>query len=136
MPVHLHTRDHLPRKTRIDRFNSWLAVKITAAVGSMWCAYAFAAIALYGLPQALKPGGEGIVSWIAQTFLQLVLLSIILVGSNVTAAAADARSAKTFEDAEQILTAIAGLNAKVDALTTPAAVSRETSERLHQPGTP
>ena len=52
----------------------------------MWCAYAFAAIAFIGLPVALKPGGEGIIAWIAQTFLQLVLLSIIIVGQNIAAA--------------------------------------------------
>ncbi len=85
------------------RFNSWLAVKITNGVGTMWCAYAFAAIALVGLPAALKPGGEGIIAWIAQTFLQLVLLSIIIVGQNIAAASSDARSENTFKDAEAIL---------------------------------
>lgn len=85
------------------RFNSWLAVKITDAVGTMWCAYIFAALALVGLPAALKPGGEGIVAWIAQTFLQLVLLSIIIVGQNIAAAASDARSENTYKDAEAIL---------------------------------
>jgi hypothetical protein len=85
------------------KFNAWLAVKITDAVGTMWCAYAFAAIALIGLPAALKPGGEGIIAWIAQTFLQLVLLSIIIVGQNIAAAASDARSENTYKDAEAIL---------------------------------
>jgi hypothetical protein len=95
--------DHLPRGTAVTRFNAWLAVKITQTVGTMWCAYVFAAIALYGLPAALKPGGEGLVSWIAQTFLQLVLLSIIIVGQSVQAQASDARSAKTFEDTEVLV---------------------------------
>lgn len=64
----------------INRFNNWLATKITNGVSTMWCAYAFTALAFYGLPAALKPGGEGLVAWIAQTFLQLVLLSVIMVG--------------------------------------------------------
>ena len=85
------------------KFNAWLAVKITDGVGTMWCAYAFAAIALIGLPTALKPGGEGIIAWIAQTFLQLVLLSIIIVGQNIAAASSDARSESTYKDAEAIL---------------------------------
>jgi hypothetical protein len=85
------------------RFNAWLAVKITDGVGTMWCAYIFAAIALIGLPAALKPGGEGIIAWIAQTFLQLVLLSIIIVGQNIAAAASDKRSENTYKDAEAIL---------------------------------
>jgi hypothetical protein len=96
------TADVIPR-TASTRFNSWLAVKITAGVGTMWCAYAFAAIAFIGLPVALKPGGEGIIAWIAQTFLQLVLLSIIIVGQNIAAASSDTRSENTFKDAEAIL---------------------------------
>jgi hypothetical protein len=85
------------------RINAWLAVKITDGVGTMWCAYLFAAVALVGLPPALKPGGEGIIAWIAQTFLQLVLLSIIIVGQNIAAAASDQRSENTYNDAEAIL---------------------------------
>lgn len=87
----------------VANFNSWLAVKITDGVGTMWCAYIFAIVALIGLPPALKPGGEGIIAWIAQTFLQLVLLSIIIVGQNIAAASSDARSENTFKDAEAIL---------------------------------
>jgi hypothetical protein len=85
------------------KFNAWLAVKITDGVGTMWCAYVFAALALVGLPAALRPNGEGIIAWIAQTFLQLVLLSIIIVGQNIAAASSDKRSENTFKDAEAIL---------------------------------
>ena len=75
------------------RFNTWLALKITASVGSMWCAYAFAVIALISFPAAIATGDPIIiVAWIAQTFLQLVLLPIIIVGQNVQAAASDARA--------------------------------------------
>ena len=66
------------------RFNRWLAGKITNGVATMWCAYLFAAIALISLPRALKSADTIIIiSWIAQTFLQLVLLSIIMVGQKV-----------------------------------------------------
>jgi hypothetical protein len=65
-------------------FNSWLAQKITSGVATMWCAYLFAAIALISLPQAIASGDSiVIISWVAQTFLQLVLLSIIMVGQRV-----------------------------------------------------
>ena len=74
-------------------FNTRVAVKITKSVGSMWCAYVFALLALISLPSALISGNSIIiVSWIAQTFLQLVLLPIIIVGQNVQAAASDARA--------------------------------------------
>jgi len=66
-----------------DRMNLRLGLFITRIVGTMWMAYAFGLLALSGLPQALQPGGVGIVQWFAQTFLQLVLLSVILVGQNV-----------------------------------------------------
>jgi hypothetical protein len=75
------------------RFNTWLAVRITKTVGSMWIAYVFAAVALISLPAALASGQViVIVSWVAQTFLQLVLLPIIIVGQNVIQAANDARA--------------------------------------------
>jgi hypothetical protein len=87
----------------VDGFNAKFAVLITRLVGTMWCAYLFGVIALLGLGPALKPGGEGIIAWIAQTFLQLVLLSVIMVGQNVQSLASDARAANTFKDAEVIL---------------------------------
>ena len=89
--------------TRADGFNAKIAVFLTNIVGSMWCAYAFAILAFVGLGPALKPGGEGIIAWIAQTFLQLVLLSVIMVGQNVQSVASDVRSEHTYEDTVQIL---------------------------------
>ena len=88
---------------RVDGLNAKIAVFLTNIVGSMWCAYAFAIIALLGLRPALRPGGEGIIAWIAQTFLQLVLLSVIMVGQNVQSVASDVRSQHTYDDAVQIL---------------------------------
>jgi uncharacterized membrane protein len=88
---------------RADGINAKIAVFLTNVVGSMWCAYAFAIIAFIGLPTALNPGGEGIISWIAQTFLQLVLLSVIMVGQNVQAEAGDVRSQHTYDDVVEIL---------------------------------
>jgi hypothetical protein len=83
---------------RIGLFNTSLAIKITKAVGSMWCAYAFAIIALVSLPAAIMSGNMIIiVSWIAQTFFQLVLLPVILVGQNVQAAASDAQAQSDHE---------------------------------------
>ncbi|MGH3844787.1 MAG: hypothetical protein ACRDS0_25605 [Pseudonocardiaceae bacterium] len=99
------------RATPIARFNSALAVVITTGVGSMWCAYAFAVLTLFGLPGAIAAGVSGVVQWIAQTFLQLVLLSIILVGQNVQAAASDKRALDTFVDAEAILHEVAQIHA-------------------------
>jgi len=84
-------------------FNSWLAVKITSIVGTMWCAYAFGVLALISLPQAIHTGTAALVAWIAQTFLQLVLLSIIMVGQKVAAAKSDMQLEQTYQDAEALL---------------------------------
>ncbi len=68
----------------MKRINEWLAVKITNAVGTMWCAYLFTALTLISLPSAIASHNVlTIVSWIAQTFLQLVLLAVIQTGQNI-----------------------------------------------------
>jgi hypothetical protein len=88
----------------IGRLNAKVGLKITVIVGTMWCAYLFTAIALVSAPSAFRTGNSLIiVAWIAQTFLQLVLLPIIIVGQNVQAAAADARAQATFNDAAAVL---------------------------------
>jgi hypothetical protein len=84
-------------------FNGWLALKITNAVGTMWCAYIFAALALVSLPEAIRGGTATLIAWIAQTFLQLVLLSIIMVGQKVAAKASDKQAFQTYKDAEALL---------------------------------
>jgi hypothetical protein len=80
----------------VGRFNSWLAVVITKRVGTMWAAYVFVLIGLVSLPQALKAflNGDTVtgIAWLSQSFLQLVLLPIIIVGQNVISASQDARA--------------------------------------------
>lgn len=83
---------------RINEFNRKLAEKITNAVSTMWCAYIFAAIALISLPAAIRSGDPlVIVAWIAQTFLQLVLLSIIMVGQQASSDAVAQKINETHE---------------------------------------
>jgi hypothetical protein len=96
--------DQFPHESAVQRFNAALAVKITDGVGTMWCAYAFGVLALVSLPAAIRSGDPVvIVSWVSQTFLQLVLLSIIIVGQNVQAAASDKRAEATYQDADAVL---------------------------------
>jgi hypothetical protein len=84
-------------------FNGWLAVLISNAVSTMWCAYLFAIIALISLPAAIQGGTATLISWLAQTFLQLVLLSVIMVGQKVAAQASDKQALQTYKDAEALL---------------------------------
>lgn len=82
----------------LSHFNKMLGAKITSVVGTMWCAYAFAAIALISLPNAIKTGDTVvIIAWIAQTFLQLVLLSIIMVGQSVQSESVEQKINETHE---------------------------------------
>jgi hypothetical protein len=104
---HLHKRKQLMEEHQQSKkpgdFNSWLAVKITNIVGTMWCAYAFAILAFISLPQAIHSGTSALIGWIAQTFLQLVLLSIIMVGQKVAAEKSDRQLEQTYYDAEALL---------------------------------
>jgi hypothetical protein len=83
----------------------------------MTCFWLFCVVALLALPEALVEAhvvsptigiiGEAgfviVVEWMAQSFIQLVLLPALMVGQNLQNVAADARSAKTFEDVERVL---------------------------------
>ena len=82
--------------SNVIRFNKKVAEKVTSFVSTMWCAYLFAGIALISLPKALQSGDSiVIVAWIAQTFLQLVLLSIIMVGQKVQSASVEQKIDET-----------------------------------------
>jgi hypothetical protein len=121
----------------VEGVNAKVAVLITRGVGTMACAYLFGVTALISLPATLiaanviaksavphfltSPGLILVITWIAQTFLQLVLLSIILVGQRVQSAASDERAVKEFTDTEAILDALSlktegGLKTVLDAV--------------------
>lgn len=96
--------DQMVTSGPLARFNTRVAVLITVAVGSMWCAYLFTLVAFVSFPAALATRDKiVIVSWIAQTFLQLVLLPVIIVGQNIQGAVSDKRGQQTYDDAEAVL---------------------------------
>ena len=102
---HLEKRKEFIKKHReqLSGFNNRLAVGITNIVGTMWCAYAFGILALISFPEAIRSGTSALIAWVAQTFLQLVLLSIIMVGQKVAAEKSDRQLEQTYLDAEAIL---------------------------------
>ncbi len=85
------------------RFNARFGLRITLVVGTMWAAYVFTILALFALPSAISQGTYFVIVWLSSSFLQLVLLPIIIVGQNIQAAAADKRSEDTYKDAEAVL---------------------------------
>jgi len=101
------TTDQARRKVHgagwIGTLNNKVGLWVTIAVGSMWCAYLFSVLALFALPDAIKQGTYFIVVWLSSSFLQLVLLPIIIVGQNIQAKASDARAQATYDDASAVL---------------------------------
>jgi len=65
-----------PPKTTDEHvgFNGKIALILTTVVGTMWCAYAFALLALVALPSATG-SPLLLIQWVSQTFIQLVMLS-------------------------------------------------------------
>jgi uncharacterized membrane protein len=91
-PVNANVK-HKESLSLLDR----VAVLITSLVGTMWCAIAFTLLALVSLPDAIKGGKATVISWIAQTFLQLVLLSVIMVGQNLQNRHSETRADADFD---------------------------------------
>lgn len=88
MPLFEHTpHPHVPRNVNEihkaeQGFNARLAVTLTKAVGTMYCAYAFTLLAIIGFPSPGSPP-SAYVQWISQTLIQLVMLSVIMVGQSI-----------------------------------------------------
>lgn len=88
----------------VRQVNDAIALVITNFIGSMWCAYLFAAYSIWQAPATIRTLGFG--NWFTEEFLQLVLLSVIMVGQNVVSRKHD-----------ELLTSHQDLHAKVDALS-------------------
>ena len=101
-PTRVIDQRRLHHPSPIVRFNARFGLLITVVVGTMWCAYVFACIALISLPDNLH-STQDLILWISSSFLQLVLLPIIIVGQNIQAKAADKRAESTYKDAEAVL---------------------------------
>jgi len=133
LPVHARTADHHPDGTAYQKFNKRVAVWLTDHVGTMTCFWIFCGLALCSLPAVLsgfsafsgvfpdwmvRASDIALVAWIAQTFIQLVLLPGLMVGQSLQNAASDARAAKQFEDTEQVradlITALDRLDEKTE----------------------
>jgi hypothetical protein len=142
-PIITHGRAHLaPRHSDVVKgFNDRLAVLITRVVGTMWVAYAFAALTLVSLPVVIASHDPVlIVGWVAQTFLQLVLLPVIMVGQNLSAKFGDARSVAMGAHVDAILAGqgvlqenLLSVRAELDAVKTSIATKPKPRVRTTKP---
>lgn len=144
--VHRRTADFHRAESAYQSFNKKVALGLTRGVGNMTAFWCFCLLSLCSLPAVLsafspfahafpsiiiKASIIALVSWVAQTFLQLVLLPALMVGQNLQNEAADVRSEKQFQDTEvivdrldvdtqgglqSVVAAVKVLEAKVDAL--------------------
>jgi hypothetical protein len=88
----------------VDGLNAKVAILLTKVVGTMWCFWLFNGIALVSLPAIIRQGGlQPLINWVSSNWIQLILLPALMVGQNLQNVAADARSAKTFDDVEKVL---------------------------------
>jgi uncharacterized membrane protein len=125
---------HMPRNVNrvheeeiaASGFNTRLAVWLTEHVGTMWTAYTFAVLAIIGLFAILgllSPIIALLVAWLSQTFIQLVLLPIIMVGQNVLGRKAELQAdeeykttMKSYSDIEAVMKHLDDQDEKIIAL--------------------
>lgn len=120
------------RSTGIARLTARIAVAITSGVGTMACAGVFTVLALVSLPAAIGSGDPVVlVQWVSSVFLQLVLLAVLQLGSNLAAKAADQRAADTFADVEALLHGQTELAAHLTALSLNVAALRTDLDTRH-----
>lgn len=127
---HPHTpaNINIVHQFEMQDFNSKVAVFLTKNVGSMWMAYTFVCLALIGLLgilNILNPITVLLVSWLSQTFIQLVLLPVIMVGQNVLNRKQELQSDEMFQttqhsfhDIEQIMQHLDAQDAKILEIAT------------------
>ena len=90
-------------------FNERVAERITRTVATMTCAYIFTVIAVLALPQAIHDSfATGfaplpIVTWVSQAFLQLTLLSVIMVGQTIQARSSEKRAQDQYDAVMEML---------------------------------
>ena len=117
--VHQKTVNHMPIESVYQRFNKAAALWVTKNVGTMTCAWLFTLLCLTVVPSCLA--NMGVIHWniffatfgfnllmtlFLSTFLELVLMPIIMVGQNLQNEAADARATKQFENTEIVKDAL------------------------------
>ncbi|HEY0757483.1 MAG TPA: hypothetical protein VGD98_26270 [Ktedonobacteraceae bacterium] len=114
---HHETPRHQPRNVNMihaaekaaSGINQKIAIGLTKGVGTMVCAYIFAILAIIGFP-GFSATPTQYVQWISQTFIQLVMLSVIMVGQAVLGRKQELQAdeqfnttANTYHDIEQIM---------------------------------
>ena len=129
-PVHGKVLDYHAAGSAYQRFNKRAAIIMTNKTGTISTFWVFCLISLLALPSVLVAAHiipastvgilaalafQMLISWFAQTFVQFVLLPGLMVGQQLQNEASDARSAKQFEDVEEIKNVLNQVLARLDS---------------------
>lgn len=102
---HPHQPRNVNTLVRAERaaagFNQKIAIALTNAVGSMSCAYLFLLLALLGFPGFSATPAQ-YVQWLSQTVIQLVMLSVIMVGQRVLGRHQELQADEQFKMTEKL----------------------------------
>jgi len=120
--------EHQESLTRNERF----ALRITAAIGTMWAAYLFTLLAFLSLPATLNLVGVlprgllphwllsasliTLIAWLSSNFIQLVLLPLLMVGQNLQSRHSELRAEHDYEVNVKAEQEVAMMQAKLDTL--------------------
>lgn len=102
---------------KLNSFNDMVAAKITKTVGSMWCAYVFAIIALQSIKDNLHDV-KSFIAWLSSQFLQLILLPIIMVGTAYLNKESDRRAQEDHERIKDMFTELSNAIAELKSIHT------------------
>ncbi len=96
-------------------FNTRFAILLTKGVGTMACAYVFALIAILGFPLLpFGPLATQLVQWTSQTFIQLTMLSVIMVGQAVLGRKAELQAEESYNTTMKVYADIESIMKHLD----------------------
>jgi uncharacterized membrane protein len=125
---HHELHQHQPRNVNVlheaekkaSGFNQKIAILLTKGVGTMVCAYIFAVLAIIGFPGLVNAQISQWVQWTSQTFIQLTMLSVIMVGQSVLGRKQELQAdeqfnttVSTYHDIEQMMQHLSAQDAEL-----------------------
>jgi hypothetical protein len=125
---HHEPHQHQPRNVNMlheaekkaSGFNQKIAILLTKGVGTMVCAYIFAVLAIIGFPGLVNAQISQWVQWTSQTFIQLTMLSVIMVGQSVLGRKQELQAdeqfnttVSTYHDIEQMMQHLSAQDAEL-----------------------
>ncbi len=133
-PVAIRVEDVREASAARGGLNARLAVLLTKGVATMWCAYLFALLAVLGFPGLLGPFTAQLVQWTSQTFIQLTMLAVLMVGQGLLGKHQEMVSEETAKTTQksyhQIGQIVKHLNAQDEQILLTVASVKEQTDKI------